>query len=120
MELSQLDVSIVQNKYRKDGKVAVLYSPSYWGGWSTWCRDDQAERMLYDPWIVDILLSDLLDDEKNNRIRVHCDMCYPDVYLGGLEDLTIAWLPEGCAFRVVEHDGSEVIEIRDNIDWYTA
>jgi hypothetical protein len=45
---------------------------------------------------------------------------YPDVYCGGADDLSIQWLPVGTAFRIHEYDGSESVEIRDDIQWTIA
>jgi hypothetical protein len=47
-------------------------------------------------------------------------MRYPDVYTGGMQDLIIEWLPEGTLFRIHEYDGSESIEVKEEMDWVTA
>ena len=40
-------------KVIRDDKVAVLYSPGYGAGWSTWCsNDDLIETLLFHPLIV--------------------------------------------------------------------
>ena len=106
-------------RYVRDGQVAVLYSPGHGAGWSTWARE-QAQDLIFDPWIVDILISDLVPEQKLERIQAHCNLCYPELYLGGLNDLEVAWIPQGTQFRIVEYDGNESIEIRDDIEWYTA
>jgi hypothetical protein len=45
---------------------------------------------------------------------------YPDMYTGGMDDLEVAWLPVGTAFRIHEYDGSESIEIREELNWKIA
>jgi len=42
------------------------------------------------------------------------------MYLGGLEDLEVKWLPIGTKFRIDEYDGSESIELLGDIDWLEA
>lgn len=109
------------NKVIRDGQVAVLYSPGFGAGWYTWGLSNYGEEMLFDPWIVDILLSDeYTKDEKTQRILAHCAVKYPDAYNGGVEELCIAWIPQGTAFRIEEYDGNESIVRRDSVDWITA
>jgi hypothetical protein len=45
---------------------------------------------------------------------------YPDIYSGGLDDLQVAWIPEGMMFKVNDYDGSESIELKENEDWLIA
>ena len=105
----------------RDGQVAVLISPGFGAGWSTWADPEYRQAVLFDPWIVDILLSDQYNKkEKNNRIMTHCNLKYPDHYLGGVSDLTVAWVPQGIWFRVVEYDGSESLEFKENDNWILA
>lgn len=106
-------------KYIKDGKVAVLVSPGFGAGWSTW-DNENSDRLLYEPNIVEILLSDKNIREKNKLIEDYCEANYKDFYLGGLEQLYVEWLPVGTAFRIHEYDGSESVEIRDEMDWKIA
>ena len=101
-----------------DGWVAVLYSPSYGAGWSTWEEDpDVRMAMLFDPQIAD-LVQRLPDWQE--RAEAIARIKYPDAYLGGLKDLRVKWLPVGTQFRVTEYDGNENIEVNTEIDWITA
>ena len=111
----------MNNRYVKDGQVAVLISPGFGAGWSTWADSEYRNDCLFDPWIVDVILNGEYSlEEKLERIAAHCAMKYPDMYLRSLEDLTVKWVPEGSAFRVDEYDGSESIELRDDLDWIIA
>ena len=104
----------------RDGHVAVLISPGFGAGWSTWA-DEYSHQVLFDPWIVDLLLNKDLDKrEKIDRIMAHCNLKYPDMYTGGLGDLTVEWVPKGFWFRVQEYDGNESIEFKENNDWIQA
>lgn len=101
-------------KFIKDGKVAVLYSPGFGAGWSTWNRE-YAEELLFDSRIV----SALLNDSREAAERV-TEKLYPDTYTGGASDLEIMWLDPNCQFSVSEYDGSESFRFRDSGDWFIA
>ena len=101
------------NKLIRDGKVAVIYSPKYGGGWSTW--NPRHPGILFDPAIVDFV-----EKEQWEELQVYVTLRYPDVYIGGMEGLTIEWIPEGVFFRINEYDGSETIETRNEIRWIQA
>lgn len=98
-------------KYKKNGMVAVLYSPGYGAGWSTWtCKDEEIEFLLFDKKLARLVeAGDLAAAEK------YVTSIHPDVYTGGAKDLRIEWLPEGTHFRVEEYDGSERIVLLGNI-----
>jgi hypothetical protein len=108
------------NKVVRDGKVAVLYSPGFGAGWFTWNSTivDNAERMIFDPIIVQILETN--SDNAYQQIIEYVGEEYPDAYDGGVEDLTIAWIPVGTKFYIDEYDGSESIKTVDDTLWMTA
>ncbi len=109
------------DRYIRNGQVAVLISPGFGAGWSTWSRSVYGDAVLFDPWIVDILLSDQYNrKEKIDRICAHCVLKYPDMHLGGASDLTVEWIPQGTLFRITEYDGSETIELKEADDWIVA
>jgi hypothetical protein len=101
----------------RDGQVAVMYSPGYGAGWSTW-NPERFEEMLFDPQIADI--RDRGDADWEEKARAIALVKYPDTYIGGLTDLEVQWLPVGTQFRVLEYDGHESIEINSEITWITA
>ena len=105
------------NKVVRDGLVAVLYSPGYGAGWYTWNtgRDFDSLELIFDPGLVS-----LVEQGDQEKILAYATLKWPDAYLGGLEDLRIQWLPEGTEFRIEEFDGSEVVQIIDQIDWIVA
>ena len=104
----------------RDGEVAVLYSPGYGAGWSTWCHEDDRMRlsMLFDPQIADI--RDRGDADWQEKAEAIALVKYPEAYTGGLADLRVKWLPVGTQFRVLEYDGDESIEVNSEIEWITA
>ena len=103
----------------RDGQVAVLYSPSWGAGWSTWEQDpDVKMAMLFDPQIADI--RDQGAPDWQERAKAIAQIKYPDAYLGGLQDLRVKWLRQGTQFRIDEHDGNELIVINGEQEWITA
>lgn len=106
-------------KLVRDGRVAVLYSPGFGAGWSTWAsQPDCARAMLFDTQIADIV--DRGEDGWRGAAEAIAEIKYPDEYLGGLGDLQVAWLPVGTEFVVEEYDGSESIKIRNDVEWQVA
>lgn len=101
-------------KVYKDGNVAVLISAGYGAGWYTWNYEYPA--MLFDPWIVDMVLAEAeLED-----IVAYATVKWPDAYLGGADGLRVEWIPVGTEFKVNEYDGSESVEYKERNAWLVA
>lgn len=115
------------NKVIRDGKVAVLYSPGFGAGWSTWSVVKGLNNaLMFEPSVVT-----LVEDRDNGKItneqlvelvESYCSNRYGknEVYCGGVDDLQIAWIPVGTQFKINEYDGSESIEFKENDYWITA
>ena len=99
----------------RDGRVAVVYSPGFGAGWSTWDHGNYGDALVFDPNIVTYV-----ETKRWNELKVYMELKYPDLYLGGIGDLTVEWVPVGAQFKVTEYDGSESIEYRDSEDWLIA
>jgi hypothetical protein len=82
-----------------NNKVAVLVSPGFGAGWYTW---HSIEELVYDPSVVE-----WVERQEPDKIQVYMELKYPDAYCGGLEDLTVFWIPIGDRFRIDEYDGAE-------------
>ncbi len=91
-------------KLIKDGQVAVLVSPGFGAGWSTW--NSMHTGLVFDHEIVDALLAG--DREQAGKIA---ERKYPDAYLGGLRDLCVRWVGVGSSFEITEYDGSETLHV---------
>jgi len=104
-------------KVIRDGKVAVLYSPGYGAGWTTWVWDLKLhEVMLFHPLIVEKVESGKEYDIDSDWLAENFGEDFRNVYCGGANQLEIEWLPEGIAFRIEENDGFEtIITIEDLI-----
>jgi len=105
------------DKVIRGGNVAVLYSPGFGAGWSTWNTEHPA--MLYDPTVVKWVEDDKPKDALA-RLEATLDEKYPRCYLGGMRDLQIEWLPVNTFFQVTEYDGFEKIEVLKDVTWQVA
>jgi len=93
------------NKYVVDGKVAVLISPGFGAGWSTWGPTELKEELLFDPVLVELVLA----NADVRRLEAYAEERWPGAYLGGIGQLEVRWVPEGEPFDVDEYDGSECL-----------
>lgn len=98
-------------KVIRDGKVAVLVSHCYGAGWVSWENVSPFEPALVEAIEAGITGPQLEDIAKS---------IYQTAYLGGLENLTVHWIPQGTHFRITEYDGAESLEQRDSIGWLIA
>ena len=93
-------------KVKNAGKVAVLYSPGFGAGWSTWAKEKYKEALCMDARIV----QPFLDGNKEDALEAALEL-FPGVYTGGFRQCTIKWIDEGSEFEIQEYDGSESIHI---------
>jgi hypothetical protein len=100
-------------KLSVDGKVAVLYSPGFGAGWYTW--NYEYPEILFDPAIVKLVEKEMWDE-----LATYVELKYPDIYKGGMRDLEVMWILKGTEFKVVEYDGAESIELKENEYWLVA
>lgn len=98
--------------FKKDGKTAVLVSPGFGAGFSTWNEPE----MAVDFDLVEAFLSG--DMPRFEYIVV--EKYGENMYLGGMDNLMVVWVDEGNKFRVDEYDGNERVEILEGADWFTA
>lgn len=97
-------------KVIREGKVAVLYSPGYGAGWSTWCyNNDLIETLLFHPLIVEKVESGHEDEITTEWLVQQFGEDFKYVFCGGAGALEIKWLPKGTAFRIDEYDGLETV-----------
>ena len=101
----------------RDGKVAVLYSPGFGAGWSTWNNDEYREFLLHDEKLVE-----LVETKQKGKIVEYVKSVYPGEYLTLLDlaELEIEWVPCGTQFIITEYDGSEGIEYNYDNFWNVA
>lgn len=92
-------------KYEQDGEVAVLISPGFGAGWSTW-NYEYRDQLLFDSRIVEAVMNN--DFEEAGNIATAID---DYIYTGGAHQLIVEWVPKGVSFRVKEYDGAESLVI---------
>ena len=94
-------------KVKRDGKVAVLVSPGYGAGWSTW-NTEYAEQLIFNPKLVELVEAGRQAEITNDLVKELLNLTEDEsVYVGGASDLQIEWIPEGTVFWIDEYDGSE-------------
>lgn len=99
-----MDMIKKDNRLYRGNEVAVIVSPGYGGGWSSW-NENQAENMLFDPDIAEAILT----NEYEKAIVIAGDK-YPEAYLGGLEKARVKWVKKGTIFQITDHDGNESLK----------
>ena len=107
---------MVEKCYNEDGEVAVLYSPGFGAGWSTW-NSQEAEELIFDKTLVEMILGKRPQEEIE---KYAIEKWGDDIYTGGLGDVCVEFLPKGTAFVIEEYDGSESITTRDSTNWHIA
>lgn len=105
------------NKVIRDGKVAVLHSPGYGAGWSTW-DSKHKDFLLFDSGLVALAENNASEAEVDAYLK----SIFGDeiIYIGGWRDIEIEWVEQGTAFEIHEYDGSESIREHDISDWTIA
>lgn len=97
-------------RVERDGKVAVIVSPGFGAGWSTWASDLGAAA-VFAPDVVEWIEGGKVGDT---------DFAEKYGYTGGLSDAEIEWVPKGCRFEINEYDGAESLHILSPTDGYMA
>jgi len=105
-------------KLMQDGKVAVIYSPGFGGGWSTW--NWSHPDCVFDRDIAELVL-DRADPREIERVA-QAKWGQNDNYFfsGAAEELRVMWLEEGTRFEIREYDGNETVVTKHDIEWLTA
>ncbi len=102
-------------KVIRDGKVAVIISAGWGAGWSTWHGH---KELIFHPKLVELVESGQYNRDNISTLLIELlgKKEAEHVYLGGVEDLTIQWLPKGTKFKIEEYDGSEYIITENDLD----
>lgn len=91
-------------KVIRDGKVAVLYSPGYGAGWSSF---NHRPELVFHPRLVQ-----WVEDGKKGKIEdIIKELFGEDTYVCclGAGDLEIRWITQGTLFEITVFDGYEEI-----------
>lgn len=105
------------NKVVRDGKVAVLITNNWGAGWYS---THGIEELLFDPEIVK-MLENANDTDITQEIVDYVEKKHGhDLYLGGVDNLSVVWVSEGEEFLVHEYDGYESLWYKNGLKWHTA
>ena len=104
------------NRLIRNGQVAVIYSPGFGAGWSTWNAEYDDEELIFDPGLADLISN----GKSQGQIEAYVALKWPEAYTGGLDQVVVKWVPVGTKFKITEYDGSENLEFRDSDEWTTA
>jgi hypothetical protein len=102
----------------RDGKIAILYSPGYGAGWSTWNDIKYREFLLHDEKLVE-----LVETNQHDKIEEYVKSVYPGKYVCvlGAQQLQIEWVSPGTQFLIADYDGYESIQYnKDDYYWIDA
>ena len=111
-------------KYKNEaGQIAVLYSPGFGSGWSTWAAvTDNA--CIFDPetvqWVLDGKDPRTQPDFVKKFKAVKPENQHITFYASAAYDLEVEWVDPGTKFRIAEYDGSESVEYLDDMEFITA
>jgi hypothetical protein len=96
-----------------EGKIGIVYSPSFGAGWSTWGNPNQS---------LDQEMARAVEREVScDELRQIASKNWPEAYQGGIEDgLSVEWVLPGTAFEVQEYDGYESVRIEKDLQWQIA
>lgn len=108
------------DKVIRDGLVAVLVSPGFGAGWSTWADNKFKEWATFSPSVVAWVESGKVGGMEAVENIAMRELGSDHPYLGGAMDLEIEWLPVGSSFRIDEYDGSESLELSYEARWMQA
>lgn len=104
-------------KLVRDGKVAVLYSPGFGAGWSSW-NSDHRDFALFDAGLVALAERGATAEEAKRYAVEKTGTEYFCIL--GWRDIKIAWMDPGTGFKIEEYDGSESIITQSDLDWVVS
>jgi hypothetical protein len=107
-------------KVIRDGMVAVLYSPGFGAGWSTWQHEEELKAfVMFDRRLVEAAERGASYDEVEEMLE---ELFGTEFYIStsGWSDIEVAWLPVGTRFEITEYDGAEGIRVFDESEYFVA
>lgn len=113
-----MDTNRTPKKVIRNRKVAVLVSPGFGAGWSSWNTGPLEEFLLFDERLV--LAKEAGHDEADIEALMGAWFGDDQPYIGGWDQVVIEWVPVGTQFRIDEYDGSETLRTLGNTPYFTA
>ena len=101
-------------KLIRNNMVAVLISPGFGAGWSSWNLEHKDSGMLlFDRRLVELAERQDWEAFEAKAIELTGD---EGLYFGGMEDVKVQWVLQGTRFYVHEYDGSEHIVTEEEFE----
>lgn len=91
---------------------AVLVSPGYGAGWSTWNQRDLA----YDKRVIEYFLMNHSKAPEDVAAAME-RFGYEGVYCGGWHKVRLEWVKKDAVWTMREYDGAEHIEYYNPDNW---
>ncbi len=131
-----LKVKKIKPYYNMDKTmIAVLVSPGYGAGWSTWTKDEFAWDSRIVKWwlkhhtdedyarkITDAGFGNTNESQEHKEFLKFLEDCgyenVDEIYLGGYKDIELVWVPRNRKWLIKEYDGSEKIVFADEQKWH--
>lgn len=103
-------------KLIENDKVAVIFTPGWGAGWSTWGLPEDA---VFDPQLARLVIKRNEDNwkEVSEEILAYVEKQWPNEFHYGVEDLVVEWLPVGTKFTIEENDGYERLLTEEELTW---
>ena len=101
-----------------EGKIAVMYSPGYGAGWSTWNDSKYSRYLCQDKSLVEMKLQGVESDVVEEYLEKTLNENY--ICTLGWESIEIVYLYPGTQYRISEYDGSESVTINNDEYWNLA
>lgn len=103
----------------RDGKTAVVISPRFGAGWSSW--NEPFHHLFAFHRDIAQAVQDGGDVESVVTELMLANGASADyICLLGIRELEVEWVPTGSDFYIHEYDGSERIVTNDDRAWFTA
>jgi hypothetical protein len=103
-------------------EVAVLVSPGFGAGWSSWNRE-HSNALLFSSNLIEYVLAceeGRPANMENTLEAMTFALIGEEIYCGAAESLIVIWVPEGEKFVINEYDGSESLRLEKNFEWMEA
>ena len=106
--------------YTKDNQVAILYSPGFGAGWSTWGDRRLAyDKRVVEKWfeIQEKLAAGERFSEMMDEMEEFIDSLpeYNAPYMGGLDKVQVEWVNKGDFFYIYDYDGHETLVVESDL-----
>ena len=100
---------MMQDKVIRDGKVAVVISPDFGAGWSTWANESQQEWCRHAPELVEAVERGGTPTKIRELVDATFGVGEGPYMASNISSLVIEWVPVGAPYYIHEYDGSERI-----------